>query len=590
MTRRTRILGIVAAGALALTACAGQGDGGSTAPTGDDTGTGEGTEAPAPERSGGVVRVAETNAFTSFNPNVGENNLDINSKILGTMRSDFIYLDNELNIVPDTSFGTYEKISDDPLKVKYTVNESSVWSDGNAIDKADMLLAWASMSGYFDSGEGEDAKVLFQYAGSTEGLGLTSMPEFEDDRTMTLTYSEPYVDWEIAYSLAGMPAHVVAEKAGIDEAKLADLIENGTKGEPGDELQKAAEFWNTGYVTKTMPSDESLLLSSGPMIVTDMVEDQSVSLGLNENYGGDLKPLIDEIDVKFIGDAAAQIADLRNGQVDIIAPQPTVDAVQQVTSIDGVEVLQGSKLSYDHVDLSFDSEVFKDKNVREAFLKTIPRQQILDRLIKPINPDAEIVNSQLYLPSEGDLYTQAVAENGSDAYAEVDIEGAKELLAGATPTVRILYSSANPVRVDTFSMIQESASQAGFVIEDGGSENWSSELGGGTYDASIFGWISSGVGNAGVPQLFSSNGGGNYSAYKNADVDALAAKLMVATESDEAESIKRQIDTHLWSDAFGTPLFQGPGLIVHSDQIQGVEYMPNQTGVWWNFWEWSLAS
>ena len=35
---------------------------------------------------------------------------------------------------------------------------------------------------------------------------------------MTLTYSEPYVDREIAYSLAGMPAHVVAEKAGIDEA------------------------------------------------------------------------------------------------------------------------------------------------------------------------------------------------------------------------------------------------------------------------------------------------------------------------------------------------------------------------------------
>lgn len=595
MTRRTRILGIVAAGALALTACAGQGNGGTTpAETGGGGGTetgatGETTDTPE-ERSGGVVRVAETNAFTSFNPSVGANNLDINSKILGLMRSDFIYLDNELNIVQDESFGTYEKVSDDPLVVKYTVNESSVWSDGNAIDKGDMLLAWASMSGFFDSGEGEDAKILFQYAGSTEGLGLTGMPEFEDDRTMTLTYTEPYVDWEIAYGLGGaMPAHVVAEKAGIDEAKLIELIEGGTEGQPGAELEAAAEFWNTGYVTKTMPSEE-ILLSSGPMIVTDMVEDQSVTLALNENYGGDLNPKIDEIDVKFIGDAAAQIADLRNGAVDIIAPQPTVDAVQQVTAIDGVEVLQGSRLSYDHVDLSFDSDVFKDKNVREAFLKTVPRQQILDRLIKPINPDAEVVNSQLYLPSEGDLYTQAVSENGSDAYAEVDIEGAKALLAGATPTVRILYGSNNPIRVDTFSMIQESATQAGFVVEDGGSENWGSELGTGTYDVSIFGWISSGVGNAGVPQLFSSSGGGNYSKYNNAEVDSLAAQLMVATESDEAESIKRQIDTHLWSDAFGTTLFQGPGLVVHSDQVQGVEYMPNQTGVWWNFWEWNLAS
>ena len=586
MTRRTRILGIVAASALALTACASQDTGT------ESTDTGTATDAATAERSGGTVRVAETNAFTSFNPGVGANNLDINSKVLGMMRSDFLYLDNELNIVQDESFGTYEKVSDDPLTVRYSVNEESVWSDGTPIDKGDMLLAWAVMSGHFDGEDPEAGPTYFQYAGSTEGLGLTDMPEFEDDRTMTVTYSEPYVDWEIAYGLGdAMPAHVVAEQAGLaDEAALVELLESATPGEANEQLQAVADFWNTGFVTTTMPSDESLILSSGPMIVTDMVADQSITLGVNESYTGDHVAQVDEITVRFIGDAAAQIAALRNGEVDIIAPQPTVDAVQEVSSIEDVQVLQGSRLSYDHVDLSFDSEVFADQNVREAFLKTIPRQQILDRLIKPINENAEVVNSQIYLPSEGDLYTQAVAENGSDAYAEVDIEGAKELLAGATPTVRILYASNNPIRVDTFSIIQESASQAGFVIEDGGAEDWGSQLGTGTYDASIFGWISSGVGSAGVPQLFSSDGGGNYSAYSNEEVDALASELMVTTDADEAESIKRQIDALLWGDAYGVTLFQGPGLVVHSDAVEGIEYMPNQTGVWWNFWEWSLNS
>ena len=76
----------------------------------------------------------------------------------------------------------------------------------------------------------------------------------------------------------------------------------------------------------------------------------------------------------------------------------------------------------------------------------------------------------------------------------------------------------------------------------------------------------------------------------NEEVDALATQLMVTTDADEAEGIKRQIDALLWGDAYGATFFQSPGLVVHSEDVQGVEYMPNQTGVWWNFWEWSLNS
>lgn len=591
--RRTRILSIAAVGALALTACAGQ-----DTDTGTDTST-DGTDSTtdAPERTGGTVRVAETNAFTSFNPNESDANMDINSKVVGTTRSDFIYLDNDLNIVQDPSFGTYEKVSDDPLVVKYTVNESSVWSDGNAIDKGDLLLAWAVQSGHYNgpaNADGSPEPAFFSFAGSTEGLSLTDMPEFDDERTMTVTYEKPYVDWEIAFSMAMPPAHVVADRAGMTEEELVTLLESATPGEANEQLTAVADAWNTAFVVNQMPSgeDADLLLSSGPMIVTDFVPEQSITLGLNESYGGDLDPQVDEITVRFIGDSAAQIAALRNGEVDIIAPQPSVDTVQEVKAIDGVTVLEGSQLSYDHLDLRHNApdSPFADADVRKAFLMTIPREAILDRLIRTMTPDAEVVNSQIYLPTEGDLYTQSVEVNGSDAYAEVDIEGAKELLAGATPEVRILYNNGNPNRVDTFAMIQESAAQAGFNVVDGGAgpTEWGGLLASVDYDASIFGWISSGVGSAGVPQIFSTSGGGNYNGYTNAEVDTLATELMVTTDDDAAQDIKRQIDTHLFSDAYGLPIFQGPGLLVHSDVIGGVEYMSNQTGVWWNFWEWSV--
>lgn len=570
---RVKFVSVLALSAVVLSACASQ-DPQPEEPQGD-------------AQTGGTIRVAETNIFTSFNPNEAESNLDVNSKVIGTTRSDWQYINPELELVKDESFGTFEKISDDPLTVTYTVNDDVAWSDGNGIDQADLLLEWAIQSGYFNG----DGVNYFKYAGDTSALALTDFPEFDGERTMTLTYSKPYVDWEIAFGMGlAQPAHVLAQQAGLTEPELLELLQTVQPGEKNKDLQAVAKSWNEDFVTKSLPDDPSMYLSSGPMVVSEMVADQSVTLVRNENYTGDLVPNVDEITVRFIGDASAQIAALRNGEVDIVAPQPTTDTVQQVEALDGVTILEGSQLAYDHVDLSFDSPVFADVDVRKAFMLTVPREEIVEKLIRPMYADAEVVNSQIYLPSEGDTYLQSVEANGSEAYADVDIEQAKQLLNGQTPTVRLLYNSENPVRVDAFQLIKNSAEQAGFVVEDLGDPDWGSKLGGGTYDASLFGWISPGVGDAGIPQLFSSDGGGNYSGYSSDTVDQLAEDLLTETDPAAADEIKRQIDAELWADGYGVPLFQSPGVQAFSDSVEGLVYMPNQTGVWWNFWEWSLTS
>lgn len=586
--RSFRAAAAAIAATFALAACASQ-----SGDTGGGGG-GEGTGTGAPAAGGGAVRVAETNTFFSFNTAHANSNMDINSKVVGATRSGWTYIDPDLNLVNDDSFGKIEKISDSPLKVRYTINDDVTWSDGNPVDKGDMFLQWAILSGHYDGKGEEPDPSYFQFAGSTDGLNLTAKPTFENDRTMTLTYSEPYVDWQIAMDMnlgsSAQPAHVVAKRAGLaDENALVSLLEKAEPGKADAQLKAVAKVWNEDFNAKTLPADPELYLSNGPMIVSQMVQDQSVTLKRNDKYTGKLKPKVDEITVRFIGDAAAQIAALRNGEVDIIAPQATTDTVQQLKGLNGVKTLEGSQLAYDHLDLSFDSDVFKDANVRKAFLMTIPRQQIVDRLIKPMYADAQVVNSQLYLPSEGDTYTQSAGANGSQAYAQPNVAEAKKLLAGKTPTVRILYNNGNPIRVDAYSMIAQSASQAGFKVQDMGSADWGQKLGDGTYDASLFGWVNPGVGNAGIPQLFSSTGGGNYGKYKNPQVDQLTKQLITQVDAGKVEDLKRQIDKHLFDDAFGLPLFQSPGVVAHSDQVQGIGvYMPNQTGVWWNFWEWSL--
>ncbi len=561
--------------------------------------TGCTTPAAKPLASGGTITVAEVNELTSFNSSTPAGNLDINAKILGYTRSAFYYLDDKLNIVPDKSFGTIKKLSDKPLKVEYTLAKNLKWSDGSAISADDMLLAWAIQSGHFnDSTSDADGKVTtgttyFDYSGDTTGLGLTDFPKISaDNLSMTLTYKDPFADWKLVNPMDA-PIKVVATKAGTTVKELVKAFKDTPRGDatkpatPNATIKAAADFWNTGFDATSLPTDKSLFLSSGPMLVSAWTPKQSVTMVKNPKYTGDLTSKVDKIIVRFIGDSQAQVTALKNGEVDIINPQSSADTIATLKTQTNVTTLTGDQFSYDHLDLSFNTPVFKDKGVREAFLKVVPRQQILDAIVTPQNPNAKIYDSQLFFPGTAN-YTTATKANGSSAFDKVDVAGAKTLLKGATPTVRVLYNTKNPNRVAAFQALQASAAQAGFKIEDGGSPKWGSLLGTATYDASIFGWISSGVGVAGVPQIFSTKGGGNYSGYSNSKVDELATKLQITLDTKEQDKIQQQIENLLWADYYGAPLFVAPGVMAYNkDTVKGVVYYPGQAGVGWNFWEWS---
>ncbi|WP_417216228.1 ABC transporter family substrate-binding protein [Arthrobacter sp.] len=589
--RISKAVAIGATAALALSACAA-----STGTTDSSSGNAEGGG------NGGEIRVVEVNAFSSFNDNTAKGNVDINSKIAYTTQSQFNYIDNDLKIQKNEKFGKYETLSEDPLTVKYTINEGVKWSDGEPVNADDMLLAWAIQSGHFDdatldpdTGEVKSGTTYFDYAGDTSGLGLTDVPEVGDDnRSITLKYSKPYADWETAFGMMGA-AHVVAKKSGLTTEELSKLITSTPKGDPENpakpnaKLKKVADFWNTGFDTKSLPSDKSLYLSDGPFIVDKIVPNQSMTLVRNKDYNWGPEPKVDSIVVRYIGEAPAQVQALKNGEVDIIAPQASADTLEQLDALgDQVVVEKGDQLSYDHLDLNY-TGVFKDKNVREAFMKTVPRQQIVDTIIKKLKPDAKPLDSQLFVPAN-DGYAESAKNNGSANYQEADIPAAKKLLDGKTPTVRLMYNKDNPNRSDAYSLIAASAKKAGFKVVDGGlgASEWGGALGTGTYDATIFGWISSGVGVTGVPQIFGTGSASNFNKFSSKEADSLMDELIVTTDPAKQTELQIKIDKLIWDSDYGLPLFQSVGVDAYSSDVEGVKYMSNQTGVWWNFWDWNL--
>ena len=65
-------------------------------------------------------------------------------------------------------------------------------------------------------------------------------------------------------------------------------------------------------------------------------------------------------------------------------------------------------------------------------------------------------------------------------------------------------------------------------------------------------------------------------------------ELIGTTDKGKQNEIMTKLDKIVWDSSYGLPLFQNPGVQAYSDKVDGVVYNPMKTGVWWNFWEWSV--
>lgn len=597
----------VIAGAMALTACAPQ-----PATTQTDLNTAS------------TVSVMWNQPFYSYNNVTTFGNATANANIVYLTSDNFLYYDKALNMVPNTSYGTYEKVSDDPLTVKMTLADTAMWSDGTPVTAADIILAYGAQSGLFNTVTGDAVGDLYNEDGtmkpnsegsvyfdaSSAGLALiTDFPVVGDNnKSVTVTYSKPFADWQQQMTSfgGGIPAHIVAKRAlgEADATKGAQAVLDAFKNKDAAALSKISNVWNLDWNFTSLPADKDLLVNTGPYLMTEYKENQYLTVTKNAAYKGSHVPTIDSITVRYNEDPMAAVQALQNGEVQLISPQATADVLKAAQAIEGVTVYTGDEGTYEHVDPvfnnggPFDPKTYggdeeKAKLVRQAFLLTIPRQQIIDTIIKPLNPNAAVRNSFNVIPGSPN-YDAVVAANGmSTTYAEVDIEKAKALLEEAgvkgKPKVRILYAQANVRRQQEFRLIKESAEQAGFEVIDNGNPNWGEKLGDKSYDASLFGWQSTGTAVTESDANYRTGGLNNFSGYSNKEIDSLYDQLQVAVDPALQKSLNEQIEKILVDDAFGVTIFQFPGVTAYDSKLSGIDPISISPTIFWNFWEWKVA-
>ena len=580
-----------------------------------------------PGKPAGSITTGSAELASSWNDQTSHGNSVYNANPQYLTQASVYYYDKDLKVVNNDQFITCKVTKKDPLTVEYTISDAAKWSDGVPITADDILLNWISGSGKFNTGEvktdkdgnplpSTGANVAFDTA--LPGMALiTDFPQMDPNgKKITMVFSKPFVDYLLNLNSTMVPAHVVGMKAlGSADAKAANqAIYDAAKKDDKAALAKVANFWNTGFDFQQLPTDKSLYLSSGAYLLTKFVKDQYMTFTANPDYTWGPKPSINQITYQFLPDPTAAVQAVQNGEVQIIEPEhPTADTLKGLQALKGQGVTTQTSVSgvYEHVDLVFDNkgpfdpatyggDAAKANDVREAFLKTIPRQNIVDRLVKPINPDAVVRDSFTQVPGSPG-YDPIANNNGMKAFDQVDIAGAKALLAKAgakTPvSVRMLYSATSALRAQEYQLMANSAKQAGFTMVDGKDPNWSSNLSNTSkYDASLFGWQNTNLGISQVPPNYLGKEGGkfvganNFGHYNNDTVNKIMDELNVTADVTKQNAILLELEKNLVKDNFGTILYQYPDIVgFDSTKVSNVSSIPVTPTVFWNFWEWKLA-
>lgn len=583
-----------------------------------------------------TVSIVQSNALTGINPSVSNMNLTFNTDVAYLSGMGFTYYNNKATLVDNTAFGTYKVVSQKPYKVQYTVNKGRVWSDGTPINGIDLLLTHVTSAGTYSqiAGLGDPADADVTPAFDSLGYGglyeqhVVGLPILSKDKmSITVEYGTKVPDWRLL-SPGVFPVHTLVLMAE-GKTELGTLAENNAAKERfykafdtynTASLKKMGAIWSKDYnINKVDESTNPLLLvGNGPFMIKSAVPNGAVTMVRNPKYNSGPKvKALQRVVFKVIGDGTAAAQALKNGEIDVYAGQPTADAVAQLKAMaPAVKVIGGDQAVYEHLDLRvgpaygtqepyngpFAGMSQKAKDLRTAFLLAYPREEIIAKIIKPINPTSQLMNSLMVFNSEP-AYKGIIAKSGVSKYTEgtqasrtaaalalVKKHFPDAAAGSGSVKIKLLFGQpSNSRRVSQAALAKAEWAKAGFDVDVTPTAGWSSFLEDPKYDAAFFAWVKSAAFQSGNVGTYETQA--NLQGYSNATIDKIYKELG-ATPMTPAQIADRflKVDQELMKDAVTLPVFQHPSANGVNAKLQGVAPSPFSPNLVWNLWDWSFTN
>ena len=586
---------------------------------------------PAQAATRSTVVIHDTNSLTSFNSGTPDTNLTINGAVGYLSGMGFNYYDDKKNVIQNKTFGSYKVVKNQAtdFRVQYTVEKGRVWSDGTPITAVDLLLSHVLSSNAYSKAAGlgdpdSDTVPAFNSNGygGTYNDNIVGEPVLSADKmSVTLQYKKKIANWDL-FGPGPSPVHTLVlladgakglQPVAANEKARAKFLDAFTKKDTAV-LKAIGKVWSEAYnITEVNAATNKLLfVGNGGFLVDSAVTKSSVTLKVNPKYnsGPALSGSVDTVIFKFISDGTAASQALANGELDIYAGQATADAVAALKKISNVTVKGGIQSCYEHWDTRvsnapgqpdyngiFKGHGGKGADLRRAFQLAIPREEIVEKLIRPINPDAVVLRSTFLSPGENG-YDRLVANNGSSYYLGSQDALNKKALAlvkkhfpSASPSnpikVNVLVPGNNPRRAAEFALAKANAIKAGFDLVGDVQASWSPKIQLSQYDAKFFAYCQTAVSQTGTNSNFKLGGGNNRDGVNLPNLDAILDKLQVPLDNRALVSIVIQAERIIHNEGLTNGVFQFPAVTAYNKNLKGVKPAPLSPNLVWNYWEWA---
>ena len=441
--------------------------------------------------------------FFAYNNDQGDANASANAIVLNQINRGFCNYGPDGAPYADEDFGTYEVTSEDPLTVEYTFAEEAVWSDGEPIDCDDAVLVWTAQSGTFPE---------FVPAGTTGYENHAQARVRRRRQDLRHHYETPFADYAAQYGNVHAGARRGAERRRRGHhrrrgrrrprrpVRCGRVLEHGFIFNPGeyDDDRRAVRRPVPGRALGGRPVDQ---LHGQPRVVGHPARHRRGRHPLHRPG----RP----------GAGAAERRDPGDG------PPAHPDLLAQLEAIGDSVTVEPRTSTRTSTGTSTSPVPFADPVLREAFALCLPRQTMVDNLIKPAEPRGRGPQQPLRLPFEEDYAggRRGLLRRPVRAGHRGRQGAARRRTASPAPTLRLGHNANAAPHPgggpDHRSPAAPTAPASTSV--DIGNENFfepEGELATGAFDVAQFAWSGSPL-NPAPSSTFSTDGGNNNGKYTN---------------------------------------------------------------------------
>jgi peptide/nickel transport system substrate-binding protein len=548
-TRGTTAKLLSAALALALAAACG----------GSDTNTGSKGNTGQEAKVGGSITYGADQEPTGFNPLTSKDSgTSVVNVIEGILPSAFVtHPDFTVQMNKDV-LTSAELTSSSPETVVYKINPKATWSDGVPLSADDFVFMWKAQNG---------TNAKFDVAGTTGYEDVGSVTGSDGGKTVTVVFKKTFADWQALFSQI-IPSHIAKKNP---------------KGE--------VEGWNNGF-------NNSMPVSAGPFKFGTYKKTDSLTIVRNDKFWGK-KANLDSVVFRFLPESTTQPDALKNGEVQLIYPQPQLDLVSQVKDIPGVISETNFGLTFEHLDFNVKTPGLDDLAVRKAIAMGLDTDALLKRTVGQFSDKAQVLGNRIYVNSQKEY-----VDNSGD-YAKGDTAAATKLLTDAGYTkgadgifakngkklsFRFSTTSGNALRETQGELLKAQMKGIGIDIKIDNSTStvlFGERLPAHNFDIADFAWVATpfATSNNGI---YVTGGGQNYGQFSDPKVDAALKDALGELDADKRADKFNAIDKLIWDGMATIPLYQKPTFIAFSDKYVNIGDNASSEGPFWNVGEWGL--